>query len=218
MTRAKYEARIHHIVSLIGGFLGAYAIISRTSNFGSAETINMIAIVIGLMDNNFEAYIFRLLALVLYISAIIFTVALPKLCKVNIQYLSMAIDAIGMIILAFMPIDFNPIIALFPVFFMSAFQWNSFSQVNGYNCSTIFSTNNLRQMIIGFTEYIANKKPEYLARGKFFGVTLIYYHLGVVYAFIVTKIWGIKASVAGIVPVIVATTMLIMYGKKIKNI
>lgn len=218
MTRAKYEARIHHIVSLIGGFLGAYAIISRTSNFGSAETTNMIAIVIGLMDNNLEAYIFRLLALVLYISAIIFTVALPKICKVNMQYLSMVIDAIGMIILAFIPTDINPIIALFPVFFMSAFQWNSFPRANGYFCSTIFSTNNLRQMIIGFTEYLANKKPEHLARGKFFGATLLYYHLGVAYAFIVTKTWGIKASVAGIIPVIVATTMLIMYGKKIKNI
>ena len=213
MTKAKYEMRIHHIMSLIGGFLGAYAIISRTSNFGSAETTNMIAIVIGLMDNKFEAYIFRLLALVLYISAIIFTVAIPKVCKINIQYMSLVIDAVGMVILAFISPDVNPIIALFPIFFMSAFQWNSFPKANGYNCSTIFSTNNLRQTIIGFTEYISDKKLEALAKGKFFGATLLYYHFGVVYAFIATKIWGLQGSIAGIVPVAIVTIMLIKYNK-----
>lgn len=208
MTEAKYEMRIHHIMSLIGGFLGAYAIISRTSNFGSAETTNMIAIVIGLLDNNFETYIFRVLALSLYVSAIVFTVAIPKLCRINIQYMSLVIDVVGMVTLAFISPDVNPIVALFPIFFMSAFQWNSFPKANGYNSSTIFSTNNLRQTIIGFTEYIADKKPEHLARGKFFGATLLYYHVGVAYAFIAIKLWDLQGSVAGIVPVIIAGILL----------
>ena len=212
MTKVKYEIIIHHIMSLIGGFLGAYAIISRTSNFGSAETTNMIAITIGILANNLEAYVFRLLALILYISAIMFTIIIPKISKINIQYLSLIIDVVGMIALAFISPDVNPIIALFPIFFMSAFQWNSFPKANGYNCSTIFSTNNLRQTIIGFTEYISDKKPEALAKGKFFGATLLYYHFGVVYAFIATKIWGLQGSIAGIVPVAIVTIMLIKYN------
>lgn len=206
--------RIHHVVSLIGGFLGAYAILSRANNFGSAETTNMIAITIGLMDNNPEAYVFRLLALVLYISAIMFTIVVPKVCKVNIQYISLAIDAIGMVVLAFISPDVNPIISLFPIFFMSAFQWNSFPKANGYNCSTIFSTNNLRQTIIGFTEYMADKQQKDLDRGKFFGATLLYYHIGVVYAYMATKMWGIQGILAGIVPVIVAAVMLVVSRKK----
>ena len=214
MTKENLEARIHHMMSLIGGFLGAYAILARTNIFGSAETTNMIAIVIGVLDNNLEAYLFRILALILFISAIIFTVALPKVCKIDIQYLSLVIDAIGMVILAFIAPDVNPIIALFPIFFMSAFQWNSFSKAKGYNCSTIFSTNNLRQAIIGFTEYVANKDPKQLDRGKFFGATLLYYHVGVVYAFFAIKCMGIQGSLAGIVPVVVATIMLAMYRKK----
>ena len=208
MTKVKYEIIIHHIMSLIGGFLGAYAIISRTSNFGSAETTNMIAITIGILANNLEAYVFRLLALILYISAIMFTIIIPKISKINIQYLSLIIDVVGMIALAFISPDVNPIIALFPIFFMSAFQWNSFPKANGYNCSTIFSTNNLRQTIIGFTEYVHGKKPEDLAKGKFFGATLLYYHIGVVYAFYAIKIWGLQGSIAGVVPVIIVAVML----------
>jgi uncharacterized membrane protein YoaK (UPF0700 family) len=120
----------------------------------------------------------------------------------------MWICVVGMIGMMFLPGNMNPIIALFPVFFLSAFIWNSFPKAGGYNCSTIFSTNNLRQMLIGFTEYVADKKPESLARGKFFGMTLLCYHVGVVYACIATKYLGLKASIAGIVPVVVVLVML----------
>lgn len=217
MKKEKYEMRIHHVVSLIGGFMGAYGILSRTNNFGSAETTNMIAITIGILENNLEAYVFRLLALILYICAIMFTIIIPRISKINVQYLSLIIDAIGMVVLAFISPDINPIVALFPIFFMSAFQWNSFSKVNGYNCSTIFSTNNLRQTIIGFTQYVDSKKEEDLNRGKFFGATLLFYHLGVVYAFYAVKLWGIQGSIAGLVPVIIAGGMLCFVNRRIKG-
>ena len=97
---------------------------------------------------------------------------------------------------------------------MSAFQWNSFAKAKKYNCSTIFSTNNLRQAIIGFAEYVANKDPKQLDRGKFFGATLVYYHVGVVYAYVAVKLWGLQGSLAGIVPVAVAMIMLVMYRGK----
>ena len=203
----KQEKNIHHMVSLIGGFIGGYGIITRASNFGSAETTNMIAIIVGLFDKNIEAAILRTCALIIYIAAIVFTIVIPKVSKIDVKYLSLIISAIGMVGMAFIETSVNPIIALFPIFFMSAFQWNSYPSAAGYSCSTIFSTNNLRQTIIGFTEYVAHKRSEDLAKGRFYGATLLYYYAGVAYACVATKLWGIKASFAGLVPVVIVWLM-----------
>jgi uncharacterized membrane protein YoaK (UPF0700 family) len=211
----KREITIHHIVSIIGGFLGTYGIITRANFFGSAETTNMIAIIVGLFDKDLESALLRSIALIIYMTAIVLTVAIPRISKLNVQKLGMWICVVGMIGMMFLPASMNPIIALFPVFFLSAFIWNAFPKAGGYNCSTIFSTNNLRQTIIGFTEYVADKKVESLAKGKFFGMTLVCYHIGVVYACIVTKYMGLKASVAGIVPVV--AVMIMLYRDKIQK-
>ena len=215
----KQEKNIHHMVSLIGGFLGGYGIITRASNFGSAETTNMIAIITSIFDNNMEAAMLRTFALLIYVAAIVFTIVIPKITRFDVRYMSMIINVIGMIGMAFIAPEVHPIIALFPVFFMSAFQWNSFPKAAGYSCSTIFSTNNLRQTIIGYTEYIAERnesvRDKHLDKGRFFGATLIYYYLGVVYACIVTKYVGIYASIAGIVPVIIVCIMMLRAGRKV---
>ena len=200
---------------LIGGFLGGYGIITRASNFGSAETTNMIAIIVGIFDKNIEATILRTLALIIYVAAIIFTIVIPKVSKFDVRYMSLVISGIGMIGMAFIASEVHPIIALFPIFFMSAFQWNSFPKAAGYSCSTIFSTNNLRQTIIGFTEYIANKKQEDLDKGKFYGATLIYYYLGVMYACIATRYMGIQASITGLLPVVVVWIMIVRSRNKV---
>ena len=40
--KERTEAYIHYIMSLSGGFMGAYALLNRCEIFGSAQTANMI--------------------------------------------------------------------------------------------------------------------------------------------------------------------------------
>ena len=67
----------------------------------------------------------------------------------------------------------DPFIALYPVFFATAFQWCSFKGADGFNSSCIFCTNNLRQCTTGFAEYLYSKDSEALRRGIFYGKVLL---------------------------------------------
>ena len=41
------ERRLHLNMTLLGGFMGGYAVLSHDDFFGSAQTTNMIALTIG---------------------------------------------------------------------------------------------------------------------------------------------------------------------------
>jgi uncharacterized membrane protein YoaK (UPF0700 family) len=172
--------------------------------------------VTSFLGKDMETAFYRLIALIIYIAAFIMTVIIPKKCKTDVRYISLAIDFVGIIILMFIPEKIDPVIALFPIFFMSAFQYNAFAKIKNYNCATIFSTNNLRQMVIGFTEYITDKNKEELDRGKFFGATLLWYHVGVAVAFFAVKHLGLHGIIVCIPFIILATSIMVM-KKSIKR-
>ena len=46
--KERTEAYIHYIMSLSGGFMGAYALLNRCEIFGSAQTANMIHSILDL--------------------------------------------------------------------------------------------------------------------------------------------------------------------------
>ena len=89
----------------------------------------------------------------------------------------------------------NPVLGLYPIFFAMAFQWCSFKGIGNYNSATVFSTNNLRQFVSAVTLFADEKKQEYLQKLKFYGGTLLSFHVGVGAAcvawqfFDVTSIW-----------------------------
>jgi uncharacterized membrane protein YoaK (UPF0700 family) len=74
-----------------------------------------------------------------------------------------------------------------------AFQWNAFSGSYGYVSSTIFSTNNTRQIALAFAEYLCNHDKTYLHKLGFFAASLVSFHIGVTAAFFATKYFQIHA-------------------------
>ena len=68
--------------------------------------------------------------------------------------------------------------ALYPVFFIMAFQWCSFTGVKGYASSTIFSTNNLETVYFFLSNYFADRNKKHLERH---GSTALpcFHHIGV---------------------------------------
>ena len=131
----------------------------------------------------------------LYSAAVALSVWLPKHTAVNNKILSILIDGGAAILLGFLPKHMNPVLGLYPIFFAMAFQWCSFKGIGGYNSATVFSTNNLRQFVSAVTLFADEKKQEHLQKLKFYGGTLLSFHVGVGAAcvawqfFDVTSIW-----------------------------
>jgi uncharacterized membrane protein YoaK (UPF0700 family) len=60
---------LHSLMCCIGGFLGGYALLCR-GNLKSAQTINMIDIVFGILGRNRDELLLRVIGLFLYFAGI----------------------------------------------------------------------------------------------------------------------------------------------------
>ncbi|MCD7824626.1 MAG: DUF1275 domain-containing protein [Clostridiaceae bacterium] len=196
---------------VIGGFLGAYALLCRAENFGNAQTTNLIQILFCLTGKNFVDFSLRIAGLALYAGAILLFVYLSRKTACNMQKYAITIDIAGMILLSAIPADCNPIIGLLPLFFMMASQWCVFHGTDEYNSSTIFSTNNLKQTVLAFGEYLLQRDPKQLKKAKFFANSLLWYHIGVAASIFCCHAFGIHASLCAI-PAAVLASGFIFYS------
>lgn len=201
--REKADRFAHHTMAAVGGFFGVYALMTRSATFGSLETTNLIYLVVAGLDGSAEAFLLRLGATLCYIAGIIFATLVPKWGKAgNFRYWALVIDGLACLLLAWIPGEVDPLLALFPMFFATAVQWLAYTKADGFNSATIFSTNNLRQCFAGLTEYLYEKEEEDLRRFYFYGGTLLCFHLGVVYGWICMRQWGIQ-SIFGCIPLLI---------------
>lgn len=66
VTKDNWEALIHWNFALVGGFLGAYAILLHMGNFGSAQTGNIMEMAASLVSGEWYDVLLRFLALPLF--------------------------------------------------------------------------------------------------------------------------------------------------------
>lgn len=191
MHISNHPLALHSIMCSIGGFLGGYAILTRFGNLGAAQTSNMIELVLDFVGRNYADFALRIIGFILYASAFVLVTYLSKQTDLSMQRYAISIDIAGMIILSLIPADVNPIIGLLPLFFMMSTQWSVFHGFGEYNSSTIFSTNNLRQLTISLTEYCMEHEPKKLIRAKFFGNSLLWYHVGAAVSFFACKYFAV---------------------------
>ena len=207
-TKDMTQTAAHHAMAVVGGFFGVYALMTRSDTFGSSETSNLIFLTIDGLGASFPDFLIRLGATLCYIAGIVFATLMPKYLKrTDLRSLSLLIDFAACLLLAQIPGDVNPVLALYPMFFATAVQWLSYTQAAGYNSATIFSTNNLRQCFAGLTEYLYSREEKHLARFLFYGGTLLCFHAGVVYCWFCMKLWGIKSIYACLLPLAVGFIM-----------
>lgn len=140
----------------------------------------------------------RVLALVFYGAAMVLYVALEKKTSWNLEYTAIAIDLAVAAVMGLIPAEVNPFVALYPVFFATAFQWCAFTGAKGYVSATIFSTNNLKQTVTSFADYLLSGKEEAgrekkLEKALFYGGTLLYFHVGVAAGYGASLLWGTRS-------------------------
>lgn len=145
---------LHRILSFEGGFLGAYAVASRAGIFASAQTGNLMSAMECLYKGEGEALLFRIGFAVVFSGALVLSYILKVYAGKDLRGCCMFTDAAALLIMSLIPETVNPIVAVYPLAFAASFQWGTFSGSDGYNSSTIFITNNLKQCVWGFTEYI----------------------------------------------------------------
>lgn len=197
----KKQRRLHYAVAVIGGFLGGFAVLNHHDLLANAQTSNLISLTISIVGRNPLQVLLHLGSLVLYMAALSLTVLIPRYTKGNLRICSLFIDALALVLLAFIPSTADDFVAMYPIFFAMAFQWNTFKGADGYIASSIFSTNNLRQLTTSLTEYLCDGDKNHLHKTSFYGGTLLFFHLGVVISYFAWKGFGISGAFFGLVPV-----------------
>lgn len=217
----KFDVVIHFIMAFCGGYFGIYAFVNRLNVFGSAQTANLIDLVRDIVGNDFVAALLRIGALCVFLGAMIFVTILEKKTKCNVKYIALYMECIIIFLLGCLPTDMPPLLALYPMFFMTAFQWCAFKGAQGYVCSTIFSTNNLKQTCCSITEYLlldkenVKERKEKVKKASFFGGTIVSFQCGVVIGCIISLAVGIKSIWLCFIPVLIAFLLLSKDEKRV---
>ncbi len=200
---------MHYNMSVVGGIFGGFAVCNLGEVFGNAQTLNLISIVYNLVYCDFETLLLRIIAALLYFLGFGAAVIIPKKLRLHSDAISIVIDIIAFVILAFMPKNASLLISLYPIFFATAFQWTAFEYIDGYSSSTIFSSNNYRQFMTSLLEYIIDKDKSRKTKIRVFGLTLLYFHLGVALSCALTLMFGRLSALIGIAALIPSVCVLI---------
>lgn len=211
--RIKVNNFTHYNMAVAGGVFGGFAICNLGEIFGNAQTLNLIGIVYNLVYCNFETLLLRIIAALLYFLGFAAAVVIPKKLRLHSDVISIVVDILAFITLMFLPKNADFLISLYPIFFATAFQWTAFEYIEGYSCSTIFSSNNYRQFTTSLVEYAIDKDKSRLTKTRVFGLTLLYFHIGVALACISAIHFGRLSAFIGIL--VLLPTIYLLIKKRI---
>ena len=142
-TEMKYRFLIHYTLSFIGGYLGLCPLCQERS-FRQCPRQPIFLCCAGSHRQGIFWICFCVwLRFSLYMAAVISRSG-SQIISPDLRFISIGIDIFAILLLGFFPAGMSPVVALY-LFFCNAFQWCAFKAPGGYNSSTIFSTNNLRQ-------------------------------------------------------------------------
>ena len=167
-------------MSVIGGFLGGYAIFLRCDIFASAQTVNLIKFFENIITENNVQALLLMGAFLIYVFMLILACVIPHFIKGDFRLKCIVIMIIAMTAIGFIPENINDLLALYPIFAITALQWGIFSGNKEFSSSTIFSTNNIKQTVAGFVDYIITKDNKQKRKFAFYGFTLLSFYTGVV--------------------------------------
>ncbi len=163
----------HLSFAAVGGFFGGYAILARCGVLASAQTMNLLEMVMDALHGKGGSALLHLLCLVIYFLGTMSTVLLPHLFHVDMRRLCPAVDALAAVAVGFFPENMPVIAALYPIFFAMSVQWSTFAGARGFNSSTIFSTNNTKQAALSLARHLCAREKGQLRRMWFYVSTIL---------------------------------------------
>lgn len=202
------DAVLHWNMSLVGGFLGTYALL-RTENFGSAQTGNILEMARDLTMGNYVDLACRVGAFVIFMASIVTAFLLTEFSQLHMRRLVIVVDAVCIAVSAFLPDTVHPIVLLYPIFFCSAFQWGTFSGAQGYNSASIFTTNNFKQCALAWTQFLINHDAETKKRAVMYSWTVICFAGGAVIGAWSTAVFGRPGALVCWIPLLSARLFVV---------
>ena len=196
----------HRGACLCGGFLGGFALLEIAGTLGNAQTMNLIELVLALLGGNFAEVGLRLIAFALYFAAAMLFVWVRDVSPWRPKVVSLLITALAAVALALIPQTAPTVVRLWPIFFAMSFQWNAFPGAYGYQSSSIFSTNNTRQVGLSLAEYLIGHDAQKLHKARFFLGSLLCFHIGVAIAWCAACWLGTFAPL-GVWPLLIVTVI-----------
>lgn len=188
---------VHFLMTVVGGFFGTYALVMRGGVFASAQTGNFMEMMIEaaelLVDPEpgmVHILLIRFGTVVVFGGSMAISSLLTNHTKLPMKKVTLLVEAVGAVLTAFIPVEVEPILALYPIFFISSFQWGTFAGVPEYNCATIFSTNNFRQSVTGWTEYFVTSEVKYRRKAIFYTITILCFLMGAFGGAVLSLIFG----------------------------
>lgn len=207
----------HLAFACVGGFFGAYAIMCRGGVMGSAQTMNLLELVIDALYGRGFNVLEHFGAFAVYVVGTMLTVLLPFKWGVNMRRLSPVITAAAAVGECFIPAETEVVLALYPVFFAMSVQWSSFRGARNFYSSTIFSTNNTKQASLALAEYMCTKNKDQLLRMGFFLSTLLCFHIGAAIGVGAVHFWSVRGALWSL-PLILWAFVLVTQEEKAEAI
>lgn len=153
---SRQEEACFALLAFSGGIAGGFGSVYCGHVFANAETGNMISMITDLHSGSWVDVFCRLGGLGLYMLGIALTVILPvRLYGGNTrrwQRACLLVEFACFAVQGLLPYQavtgISYALYLWPVFFGLALQYNSFTALHGVPVSTVFCTNNFRQMVL----------------------------------------------------------------------
>lgn len=209
---------LHYIMSLVGGFLGTYALLLRGGNFGSAQTGNFLEAMISLSEGDFAGLMIRAGGAFVYALALILSYILTNCTNVNMRTMVLKVEVVGLLIVALIPVTADPILALYPIFALMSFQWGTYSGAKGYNSASIFTTNNFKQCVLGWTQYFLRHDQKAKEKACLYTFTVLSFLSGALLGSIFVYRFGTYAAFACYIPLFLARMVLLNDQKNQKRL
>lgn len=195
------ERYLHRAATFVGGYAAMYTVLIRL-NLGSSQTVNLLNTLSALLGANKREFLLRLLGTLLFGCSVFAASYLKKKGWTGVRLLCGGLCAASFIVLGFMPVEVDHCAGLYPTFISMPFLWVTFGSACGYASAPIFSTNNYRQLIGGLAEYAASHEKASLDKAKFFGGTLVVFHIAAALSWFACTCFAEKAAFFGVIPCI----------------
>ncbi len=207
-------------LSAASGFCGAYGVFFCGQVFACGQTGNLLALWNAAAEGNIPELLLRMLAAFLFMLGITATVLLPEKLKgtwvgkrISWQQAALILAFFCILAVALFPPSLHSLLQLAPVFFASALQYNSFKDCEGVTVSTIFCSNNIRQLTLSFWGWKKSGAQSERHRLKIYGLVVLAYSFGVFFCCRTMDRWG-RISFLPVLAVYLLLAVYLREGKE----
>ncbi len=203
---------LHWDMAVVGGFLGMFSITLFEGNFGNAQTANILGMADAVAHGDGSQLLLRLGSFALFGAGVAVSYLLTNFTNWNMRKLVLYTDAAALLLVMFLPSSLPAEAGIYPLFFATALQWGSYSGAGGYNSASIFCSNNFKQSVLSWTQFVVTGDRSFIRRGILYSFTVLSFFAGGIAAALLIGAVGRAAGWACLVPLVVARVLIALGG------